>query len=63
MVNVLESTLEGTYGEVIFNSGIGSHTPCFSLDSASDGQVARTLCHLVNFIPPVRDYELGFYSN
>ncbi len=36
MVNVLESTLEWTSGEVIGNSGIGSHTPCFSLDSASD---------------------------
>ncbi len=24
-----------TYGEVIVNSGIGSHTPCFSLDSDS----------------------------
>jgi hypothetical protein len=34
--NVFESTLEWTYGEVIVNSGIGSHTPCFSLDSAPD---------------------------
>jgi hypothetical protein len=34
-VNVLESTLEWTKGEVIVNSGIGSHEPCFSLDSAS----------------------------
>ncbi len=34
-VNVLESTLEWTYGEVRVNSGIGFHTPCFSLDSAS----------------------------
>jgi hypothetical protein len=31
MVNVLESTLESKKGEFIFNSGIGSHTPCFSL--------------------------------
>jgi hypothetical protein len=37
MVNVL-STLEWTKGEVIVNSGIGSHTPCFSLDSASINQ-------------------------
>jgi hypothetical protein len=29
MVNVLESTLEWTKGEVMVNSGIGSHTPCF----------------------------------
>ncbi len=29
-VNVLESTLEWTKGEVI-----GSHAPCFSMDSAS----------------------------
>jgi hypothetical protein len=36
MVNELESTLEWIYGEVIVNSGIGSHTPCFSLNSASD---------------------------
>jgi hypothetical protein len=36
MVNVLESTLKWTKGEVIVNSGIGSHTPCFSLDSAAD---------------------------
>jgi hypothetical protein len=35
MVNVLESTLEPTEGEVIVNSGIGSYTPCFSLNSAS----------------------------
>ncbi len=35
MVIVLESTLEWTLGEVIVNSGIGSHIPCFSLDSAS----------------------------
>jgi hypothetical protein len=35
MVNVLESTLEWTQGEAIFNSGKGSYTPCFSLDSAS----------------------------
>jgi hypothetical protein len=34
LVNVLESTLEWTKGDVIVNSGIGSHTPCFSLDSA-----------------------------
>jgi hypothetical protein len=33
--NVLESTLEWTYCEVIFNSGIVSHTPFFSLDLAS----------------------------
>ncbi len=32
MINVLESTLAS---EVIVNYGIGSHTPCFSLDSAS----------------------------
>jgi hypothetical protein len=31
MVNVLESTME-----VIVSSGIGSHTPYFYLDSASD---------------------------
>jgi hypothetical protein len=36
MVNELESTLGWIYGEVIVNSGIGSHTPCFSLNSASD---------------------------
>ncbi len=35
MVNVLESTPEWTKGEVIVSSGRGSHTPCFSLDSAS----------------------------
>ncbi len=36
MVNVLEPTEESTYmGEVIVNSGIGFHTLCFSLDSAS----------------------------
>jgi hypothetical protein len=35
MVNALELTLEWTKGEVIVSSGIGSHTPCFSLDSAS----------------------------
>jgi hypothetical protein len=35
MVNVLYSTLEWTKGEVIVNSGIGSHTTCFSLGSAS----------------------------
>jgi hypothetical protein len=35
MVNMLESTLEWTKGEVIVSSGRGSHTPCFSLDSAS----------------------------
>jgi hypothetical protein len=35
MVNVLESTLEWTQGEVTLRSGIGSNTPCFSLDSAS----------------------------
>jgi hypothetical protein len=35
MVNVLESTLASTYGEVIVNYGIGSFTPGFSLDSAS----------------------------
>jgi hypothetical protein len=34
MANVLESTLEWHTGEVIGNSGIGSHTPRFSLDSA-----------------------------
>jgi hypothetical protein len=32
MVNVLESTK----GDVIVNSGIGSHTPRFSLDLASE---------------------------
>jgi hypothetical protein len=33
MVNVLESTLEWTYvGEDLVDSGIGSHTACFSLD-------------------------------
>ena len=36
MVNVFESTLEGTSGEVIVSSGIGSQTPCSSLDSASE---------------------------
>ena len=35
MENVLESTLEWTLGEVIVDFGIGSHTPRFSLDSAS----------------------------
>jgi hypothetical protein len=35
MVLLLESTLEWTYGEVIVNSCTGSHTPSFSLDSAS----------------------------
>jgi hypothetical protein len=37
MVNVLESTLESTKGEVIVvNIGIESHAPYFSLDSASE---------------------------
>jgi hypothetical protein len=36
MVNVLESTLESTSGEIIVSSGVGSHTPCFSLNSASN---------------------------
>ncbi len=31
MVNMLEPTLKWTYGEVIVNSGIGSHTPCVLL--------------------------------
>ncbi len=48
MLHVLESTLESTYGEVIAISGIGSHTPCFSLDSASgfvkDSQFLKKLC-------------------
>jgi hypothetical protein len=35
MVKYWKSTLEWTQGEVIVNSGMGSHTPCFSLDSAS----------------------------
>jgi hypothetical protein len=35
MINVLESSLAWTLGEVIVNSGIGSHTPCFSSDSVS----------------------------
>jgi hypothetical protein len=35
MVNVLESTLASTYGEVIVNYGTGSLTRGFSLDSAS----------------------------
>ncbi len=42
MVNVLESTLEWTKGEVIVSVDMGSHdshTPCFSLDSASAGPV------------------------
>jgi hypothetical protein len=43
MVNVLESTLEWTEGEVIVNSGIGSHTPCFSLDSASGSYISLVL--------------------
>ncbi len=43
MVKVLESTLEWTQGEVIVNSGIGSHTPClFFLDSAA--------VHMLNFV-------------
>jgi hypothetical protein len=62
MVNVLKSTSEETYGEVVANSaqhtGVWSHTPCFSLDSASDGQV-RQPYDIVNFITSVRDYELG----
>ncbi len=36
MINELESTLGWIYGEVIVNSGIGSNTLCFSLNSASD---------------------------
>jgi hypothetical protein len=32
MINVLESTLEWTLGEVIVNAGIGSHAPSFSVD-------------------------------
>jgi hypothetical protein len=35
MLHVLESTLASTYGEVIVNSGNGSHTPCFSLNTVS----------------------------
>jgi hypothetical protein len=35
MVHALESTMESTYGEVIVNSGIGSPTPCFSLNTVS----------------------------
>ncbi len=35
LVNVLESTLEWKNGEVIVRSGIGSHTRCFSKESAS----------------------------
>jgi hypothetical protein len=35
MVDALESTMESTYGEVIFNSSIGSHEPCFSLNTVS----------------------------
>ncbi len=35
MVNVLESTLEGTKCAAIVNSDIGSYTPCFSLDNDS----------------------------
>ncbi len=41
MVNVLKLTLEWTQGEVIVNSGIGSHTPYFSLDSASAHFISR----------------------
>ncbi len=49
MVNVFESTLEGTSGEVIVSSGIGSQTPCFSLDSAS-GYIAFANEHNESFI-------------
>jgi hypothetical protein len=44
MVNVLESTLDWTQGEVIIISGIGSHTPCFSLDSALGRHPDDGLC-------------------
>jgi hypothetical protein len=33
MINVMELTVDWTKGEVIVGSGIGSHSPCFSLDS------------------------------
>ncbi len=32
---MLESTLESTLGELIVNSGTGSHTPCLSLNTFS----------------------------
>jgi len=38
IVDVLESTLEWTYGEVIVNSSIGSHIPCFSLHTVSESR-------------------------
>ncbi len=38
IVDVLESTLEWTYGEVIVNSSIGSQIPCFSLDTVSESR-------------------------
>ncbi len=48
MVQVLESTLELTWGEVIVNYGIGSHTPCLSSNTVSDfiggGGLAYDVC-------------------
>ncbi len=38
-------------GELIFSSGIGSHTPCFSLDSASG-----ELCSSWQFFLPLREH-------
>jgi hypothetical protein len=55
MVNVLESTPEWILGEVLVNSGRGSHTPCFSLDSTSGWRtvtkvLSPSLCNKVG--PP-----------
>jgi hypothetical protein len=46
MVNVFGSTPEWTLDDVIVNSGVGSHTACFSLDSASglhDAAIVRAV--------------------
>ncbi len=50
MVHGTESTLESKYGEVIVSSGIGSHTSCFSLGSASGVREKNT--------PPARSQEI-----
>ncbi len=40
------STLESTSGKIAFNSGIGSHTQCFSLNTVS---VFSILMYLTNY--------------
>jgi hypothetical protein len=52
-----ESTLDWTYGEVIVNSGIGSHSLCFSLDSVLRGGTTRT----GDF--KCREVKIGFFRN